>query len=346
MISFGSELFRRVISSEEGLPSESIIAERDRLRNPTDPLEADTRLKPIIDEVNKEICALFGEGNDVRLRITATDSSGVLESVIPHFRNREGAIVPAKRQGSGLLSLQSLFLLLHFGQRRVDSRKGFCLALEEPELHLQPATQRKVLRRLRSLSSQVIVSTHSPLVAGFAEPTELLTVRSEGGTVTASPMLSEPLSAKSPNALRTLFQLRRVELAGALMCDIVLVPEGIFDCEWMSLFIRLAELQPEAQAAGTQFTSSIGLVPTHDSAVVATCRSLMNVHPVALVDGDASGQAYAAELAVPKSGAAKVLRWPDQWTMEDVVGWIIKPAHTKVIDTLKEEIELAPRVAR
>src|SRR5208337_5406680 len=49
-----------------------------------------------------------------------------------------------------------------------------------------------------------------------------------------------------------------------------------------------------------------------------------------------------AELAVPKSGAARVLRWPDQWTMEDVVGWIIKPAHTKVIDTLKEEIESAP----
>src|SRR6185503_15531646 len=131
MMSFGSELFRRVINSGSGLPAESILIERDRLRNPEKPLETDNNLKPIIDEVNDEISALFGKSSDLKLRVTSTDSSSVLESVVPHFLNENGTIIPSKRQGSGLISLQSLFLLLHFGKQRLEQGKGFCFALEE-----------------------------------------------------------------------------------------------------------------------------------------------------------------------------------------------------------------------
>ncbi|MBL4858948.1 MAG: EamA family transporter, partial [Erythrobacter sp.] len=65
---------------------------------------------------------------------------------------------------------------LHFGNRRVESGKGFCLALEEPELHLPPTIQRRVLRRLKTLSSQIIgqgllvysLRNFPPLIIGMA----------------------------------------------------------------------------------------------------------------------------------------------------------------------------------
>ena len=153
MLSFGSELFRRVIRSGGGLPAETILAERDRLRDPDPRLEEDERLGPIVNEVNTEIMRLLGTPSSLRFRVTATDSDSVLELVVPHFITGAGTTVPFKRQGSGLISLQSLFLLLHFGQKRVEDGEGFCMALEEPELHLPPAVQRRVLSRLQSLST-------------------------------------------------------------------------------------------------------------------------------------------------------------------------------------------------
>jgi putative ATP-dependent endonuclease of the OLD family len=342
MISFGSELFRRVVSSEEGLPAESILAERDRLRNPKPPLEDDARLKPIIVEVNKEISSLFGEGNDVYLRLTATDSASVLETVTPHFGSGEGTMVPARRQGSGLISLQSLFLLLHFGKRRVQAGKGFCLALEEPELHLPPAIQRRVLHRLKALSSQVIVSTHSPLIAGFSEPTDLLVVSNKRGILSTKPLLERPLDTATPNAIRTLFQLKRVEVVTALMSEAVLVPEGTFDCEWLSLLSRIVELQPGAAPAGALFSATIGTVPTQNGAIEETVQRLRRCHShlIGLVDGDATGRMYARNLAA--AGLACILRWPNDWTTEDVIGWVIEPAQALVLAALTSELPDPP----
>jgi putative ATP-dependent endonuclease of OLD family len=342
MISFGSELFRRVVSSDSGLPAESIIAERDRLRAPDNSLENDPKLKPIIDEVNKEISSLFGKGNEIHLRVTATDSSGVLDAVVPHFGDEKHVLIPSKRQGSGLISLQSLFLLLHFGKRRIDAGKGFCLALEEPELHLPPSVQRRVLHRLRALSSQVIVSTHSPLIAGFSDPTELLVVSNKSGNVVAAPMLAKPLDGTTPNAIRALYQLKRVETANALMAEAVLIPEGIFDFEWLSLLNRIAELQVEPETTGTIFSSVIGMIPTQNGAVVETTKRICTSHfcVVSLVDGDQAGIEYAKSIKADMK--ALILRWPDDWTIENVIGWIIEPDNAAIIKALAAEWDIPP----
>ncbi len=341
MISFGSELFRRVVSSNAGLPAESVIAERDRLRRPDNPLENDARLKPVIDEVNAEVEALFGPGHAVQLRLTGTDSAGVLDAVVPHFGPAGALPIPSKRQGSGIVSLQSLFLLLHFGKQRVDFGKGFCLAVEEPELHLPPTIQRRVLRRLKALSSQVIVTTHSPLIAGFSEPTEVLVVSNDAGNLKATPVLSTALTLATPNAIRNLFQLKRVETVAALMAEAVLVPEGHIDFEWFSLLARIVELQPAADAPGAVFSANIGIVPTYDSAVEETYRRIERAHSRAtcIVDGDEQGSGYAA--ALERIGA-RVLRWPDGWSIEDIVAWVIQPAELQVLGALHDQLPNAP----
>jgi putative ATP-dependent endonuclease of OLD family len=343
MLSFGSELFRRVIRSSSGLPAESILAERDRLRDPNPRLEDDVRLEPIVSEVNNEIARLVGSPSPLRLRLTSTDSDSVLEAVVPHFVTGGDVTVPSKRQGSGLISLQSLFLLLHFGQKRIEDGEGFCMALEEPELHLPPAVQRRVLSRLQSLSTQTIVSTHSPLVAAYCDPTALLIVRNEGGTLTAKPMLNNPLTQDATNAIRKLFQINRIETAAAMMSEFVLVPEGKFDFDWLTLLMRVVELDHHS-GDPCLFGVRVGLIPTADARMKETCETLSkaNPHVVALVDGDTEGDSYAAELSNPDAGARKVLRWPDGWTIEDVVGWIVAADERTVMKRLDRDLAVAP----
>ena len=340
MMSFGSELFRRVINSGQGLPAESILTERDRLRNPLNALEEDSNLSPIIREVNDEIASLFGKSNDLKLRVTSTDSAAVLESVIPHFLNQDGITVPSKRQGSGLISLQSLFLLLHFGKQRLDQGKGFCFALEEPELHLPPAIQRRILRRLKALSSQVLISTHSSLIAGFSESTEIFMVQNKSGILTTKPLIKQAFNKNTPNALRTLLQIRRVEVVTALMAELVIVPEGFIDYEWLHLLLRVIELQALPVSGTSLASTTIGIIPTQNGAVCSTTALIKEVHAtvVSLVDGDSAGNDYIKTI-IADTGQI-VLRWPDGWTIEDVTGWILMPCEAEVIEFFSTEYSL------
>jgi predicted ATP-dependent endonuclease of OLD family len=263
--------------------------------------------------------------------------------VIPHFVTPTNETVPSKRQGSGLLSLQSLFLLLHFGQKRVEDGESFCMALEEPELHLPPAVQRRVLSRLQSLSTQTIISTHSPLVAAFCDATSLLVVRNDTGTLTAKPMLERPLQQQATNTMRKLFQINRIETANAMMSEFVLVPEGKFDFDWLNLLMRVVELNQQS-AETCLFGVRVGLIPTSEARMKETCEVLSKAHPhvSGLVDGDGDGDRYARDLRNPNVGVRKVLRWPDGWTIEDVVGWIVEADEEEVMQRINEGLAVAP----
>ena len=343
MLSFSSELFKRVIRSADGLPAETILNERDRLRHPDHKLENDARLVAVVDEVNNEITRLLGKATPLRLRLTATDSAGVLEAVTPHFQTDERTPIPARCEGSGLVSLQSLFLLLHFGQKRIEDDESFFMALEEPELHLPPAAQRRVLARLQALSTQTIVSTHSPLIAAYCDTTSLLVVRNDRGALDAKPMLAQPLGQEAINALRRLFQINRTETAAAMMSEFVLVPEGRLDFDWLALMLRIVELDQEGEEP-CHFGVRVGVVPTSNARVKEICEMLSKAHPqtVALVDGDAEGTRYADALDEPGAGAKAVLCWPGGWTIEDVVGWIVEADEQQVMARLNEDLAVAP----
>jgi hypothetical protein len=112
------------------------------------------------------------------------------------------------------------------------------------------------------------------------------------------------------------------------MHEFVLVPEGRTDYEWLGLLIRAVDLhQGWAAADECLFDSFIGVIPTHDAAVVRTVEAIAPLHPrvIAMVDGDAEGRGYAAALAAagsPNSGV--IIRWADEQMLEDIVGWIIE----------------------
>jgi putative ATP-dependent endonuclease of the OLD family len=144
-ISFSSELFRRVVATRGGMPSQAVRAERERLWMPPagTQLEDQPGLAQIVNSANEELRALLATAPKLQLRLTATDSDSVLESVVPHFVQGTGPTLPSQRQGTGLVSLQSLLLLMQFGKARAEAGQSFILAVEEPELHIQPSQQRR-----------------------------------------------------------------------------------------------------------------------------------------------------------------------------------------------------------
>ncbi|WP_282950276.1 MULTISPECIES: AAA family ATPase [unclassified Sphingopyxis] len=348
-VSFGSELFRRVVAAGDGQPSESVLAERDRLRAPETRLEQDERLSPIVDRLNHELSGFFRTKPTLHLRVTPTDSDGLLESVISHYAHYGADLpLPAKRHGSGLLSLQHLLLLLEFGRLRVEADENFWMALEEPELHVPPALQRRLVHRLQSLSRQTLVSTHSPMVAALADPQGVAVLRNEAGILTSVSLLQSTLPADTPNSVRKLFQVNRVETIAAIMHDFVLIPEGRTDYEWLGLLVRAVDLhQSWAAADECGFDALVGVIPTHDGSVVRTVAAISPLHPrvVALVDGDPEGVGYATALAgagAPNSGI--ILRWADGQMLEDVIGWIIDADAAACLPTIPID-NLAANVA-
>ncbi|GHD24001.1 hypothetical protein GCM10016234_39790 [Tianweitania populi] len=201
------------------------------------------------------------------------------------------------------------------------------MALEEPELHVPPALQRRLVHRIQALSRQTFVSTHSPMVAALADPKGVAVLRNDGGLLTAVPLLTSTLPADTPNSVRKLFQVNRVETIAAVMHEFVLVPEGRTDYEWLGLLVRAVDLhQGWAAADECRFDAFVGVIPTHDGAVVRTVEAMARLHPrvAAMVDGDVEGVGYAATLVAagsPNSGV--ILRWADGQMLEDTIGWII-----------------------
>jgi len=336
MISFGSELFRRVVAYTGGTPAEAVIEERDRLRSPAAPLEADTKIKPLVDAISADLKSLFGRQSDLKLRLTSTDSEGVLEAVFPHFAEDGGIALPSRRHGNGLISLQTLVLLMRFGNLRVAKNENFLMAIEEPELHVPPPQQRKLLHLMQSLTTQAVITSHSPAVAAMASPHQLLLVSNTGGSLRAVPLLAKPLDTSATNLERGLFLSDRDVTITAIMHQRVIVPEGKLDARWLRLFARLADISANTLVANAvNFTHEVGVIPTRDAQVVQTFGLLQTVHPsiMCLVDGDAQGSIYANQLAALPTPPTNIFQWPSGWVLEDAVSWIVEADPSVLADT-------------
>jgi putative ATP-dependent endonuclease of the OLD family len=199
-ISFSSELFRRVVATLGGMPAQAVRAERQRLWTPPEGvrLEDQPGISEIATAANDELRLLMAGAPRLQLRLTGTDSDSVLQSVVPHFVQGTGPTLPSQRQGTGLVSLQSLLLLMQFGKARAEAGQSFVLAVEEPELHIQPSQQKRLVTRLNALCDQTIVTTHSPIVAALFPAPDTLFIETHEGVLRARPLM-DPVPAQPSN---------------------------------------------------------------------------------------------------------------------------------------------------
>jgi len=344
-ISFSSELFRRVVTTLGGMPAAAVRQERERLWNPdqADRLEGQQGLTDIVDNVNNELKNLLSGAPELQLRLTATDSDSVLESVVPHYHQATGPTLPTLRQGTGLVSMQSLLLLMQLGKARSEGGRSFVLAVEEPELHIQPSQQKRLVNRLNALCDQTICTTHSPTVAAMFAPSEIRFVGTMNGVLTVRPLIeSEP--AQPTNHEQHLFYAWRQRLVAALMHDCVLVPEGASDLAWLEALQTALETKQAWNVEGpqpTRFGTFVGVVPTIDAKIEDTLRIVQSVHsrPTALLDGDAAGQAYFAAIRQLQPGPCVVVFWPQDWAIEHVVAWVASSDEVDALQALGQALD-------
>ena len=127
--------------------------------------------------------------------------------------------LPYDRLGSGTSNVLVFALLGAIG----DVKDNVIFAMEEPEIALPPHTQRVVIKRLKGISQQAIVTSHSPYVAEQFLPDGLVAIRrSTDGTVSCdTPQVDQHVKQKT---LRRAFRTRFAE--GLLARTVVLV-EGV-----------------------------------------------------------------------------------------------------------------------
>lgn len=332
MFSFGSELFRRAVTYVGGKPAEAVIEERDRLRNPQTPLERDEKLGHLVADVNSDIKKLIGKDIELKLRLTSTDSDGVLEAVVPHFSEDDGVALPSRRHGSGLISLQTLILLMRFGALRITSGENFIMAIEEPELHVPPPQQRKLLHIIQQMATQTIITTHSPTVAAVPDPHELMLLVNKDGVLSARPLLPKKLDLEASSPQRGLFLSDREATVTAVMNPAVIIPEGKTDAGWLRLLARIADLTDGDSEVC--FTHEVGVIPTKDARIIDVYTDLVSVHPnlTCLVDGDRAGKDYIKALSGLESPCQRIITWPDDWTIENIIAWIVAADETILND--------------
>ena len=328
LLSFSSSSLMKVVREYEALPGKAIEDLKVQLRNEVVKIEESAPLSTILDVATKELQSflLIGQSSKLVYRPTSLDTVSVLQSLVAHVSNPDDSLIPVARHGAGMISLQAFLLLLAFAEQRRIAGRNFILAAEEPELHLHPSLHQRLVHRIRSASMQSIVTTQSPNVASGYQPNEVIFVQNSNGQLKATPLRTEPICDIRSNSIRKLYLVNRGAYYEALMGGVILVPEGVYDFEWLCLWQRLAQSSPDTIACFD--LKPITIIPTSDAAIVESFQEISKFRPDAIpvIDGDSSGADYLSRLTSTTPSPTKIIRYGDNAAVECLSAWILEPA--------------------
>ena len=137
-----------------------VIDESDAFNDALDSLA--NRLDPVLDG---GITA-----NELHFVPGASINGDVLNDIRLQIEGKSGTARLATEQSDGIKALIafSIFGLLN---------SNGMIAIDEPETHLHPSAQRNLMRILRSTGRQLVISTHSGVVAGEFDPASVVVTR-------------------------------------------------------------------------------------------------------------------------------------------------------------------------
>ena len=107
----------------------------------------------------------LGESDPVSIEAIPSKVFDILSRTQIKLASKTGARIPIVRHGSGTQSLAVIYLFAAFLNSKLSDAYGEysepVLALEEPEAHLHPSAINSVVKMLRDIPGQKLVSTHS-----------------------------------------------------------------------------------------------------------------------------------------------------------------------------------------
>jgi hypothetical protein len=323
LLSFGSSSFLKVLKASGAIPGSTIDKLKMELRNPQNKIEDDPSIAAVIKSAEQELqqFLMFRDKAEIAYRPTMLDSRSVMQSLIPHVLHST-FLLPFSRHGAGMNSLQAFLIVLAFAEQRKQKGKNFILIAEEPELHLHPALHARLANRIRALSQQSLVTTHSPFLASSYKPEAAIFVRNDAGILEASFLRTEPVASIQKHAIRNLYLRSRESLYSALMGSSVIIPEGESDARWLTLLQRMVESTAEEGVEG-----SLSIIPTLAASVVDTFEEIYRFRHDALplIDGDPAGDSYKSRLTVLNSPPRRLVQYANETAVEGLGTWILEP---------------------
>ena len=143
---------------------------------------------------------------------------------------------PFQHQGTGTINTLVLALLSLIA----DQKQNVIFAMEEPEIAIPPHTQKRIVNNVKNKSAQVLFTSHSPYVLEEFQPSQILVIKRQGGSLTGE-TANLPPSIK-PKTYRSQFRMRFCE---ALLARRVLITEGHTEYDAIPAAARrLNELKP------------------------------------------------------------------------------------------------------
>lgn len=153
---------------------------------------------------------------DLSIRTTADPDESVLENVSLYLAQPDSKFTPLSEQSDGIRQLMTMTLF--------DLAQGAAnvIAVDEPELHLHPLSQRTVARLLQANTTQKVLVTHSPYVVQRFDPIDVVAVSPDGRCTQIDP-------AKFTVNERTQAHWWSPKMLEALTARIAILVEGVAD---------------------------------------------------------------------------------------------------------------------
>lgn len=182
-------------------------------------------------------------GVEPHLRVSALTRDHLRNVITAFIATGEGAhSAPYYRQGAGTINMLVLAMLSQIA----EDRQNVIFAMEEPETAIPPYAQKRIVHELRKLSTQSILTSHSPYVLEEFDPGETIVLsRGDGGLITQAPV-ALPRSIRHKR-YRQEFRTRFCE---GLLSRRILIAEGAAEASaFPAVARRLAELDPARYAS-------------------------------------------------------------------------------------------------
>jgi putative ATP-dependent endonuclease of OLD family len=144
-----------------------------------------------------------------------------LRSVMTFFLTsmESGHLLPFDRLGSGMTNILVLSLLTLIAERKTN----VIFAMEEPEIAIGPTVQRRIVAKLKEVSKQALLTSHSPYVAEQMLPDDIVVLR-RGAAGALSSSVARPTGLLKERILRADF---RQKFAEGLLGNSVVIVEGV-----------------------------------------------------------------------------------------------------------------------
>ncbi len=149
-------------------------------------------------------------------------------------KNSNSPQTDLSRHGTGLQNLALVAMFRHSVNAQQTGKP--ILAFEEPEAHLHPHAQRRLFKDLLAIDAPVIITTHSPEIVKYSDPTSLVLFRSTAPDETNAYQLGAAISDQDRKDLE---QLMRGGWAEIFFARSIIIVEGQSELITVPIFAKI-----------------------------------------------------------------------------------------------------------